>query len=79
MFDTNVKGMFFAMKAEIAAMRQSGGGSIINISSTAGSRGSPGMSIYGASKHAVEGLSKSAALELAADNIRVNVVAPARR
>jgi len=75
-FDTNVKGMFFAMKSEIAAMRRSGGGSIVNISSTAGSRGSPGMSIYGASKHAVEGLSKSAALELAGENIRVNVVAP---
>jgi NAD(P)-dependent dehydrogenase (short-subunit alcohol dehydrogenase family) len=75
-FDTNVKGMFLAMKAEIAAMRGSGGGSIVNISSTAGSRGSPDMSIYTASKHAVEGLSKSAALELAGENIRVNVVAP---
>ena len=75
-FDTNVKGLFFAMKAEIAAMRRSGGGSIVNISSTAGSRGMPGMSLYAASKHAVEGISRSAALELATHNIRVNVVAP---
>jgi NAD(P)-dependent dehydrogenase (short-subunit alcohol dehydrogenase family) len=75
-FDANVKGIFFAMEAEIAAMRKTGGGSIINLSSTAGHRGAPGMSIYAASKHAVEGLSKAAALEVARDGIRVNVVAP---
>jgi NAD(P)-dependent dehydrogenase (short-subunit alcohol dehydrogenase family) len=75
-FDTNVRGMFFAMKAQIAAMKRSGGGSIVNLSSTGGSRGMPGMAIYVASKHAVEGLSRTAALELAADHIRVNVVAP---
>jgi NAD(P)-dependent dehydrogenase (short-subunit alcohol dehydrogenase family) len=75
-FDTNVKGMFFAMKAQVPALRRSGGGAIVNVSSTGGSRGMPGMSVYVASKHAVEGLSRSAALELAADNIRVNVVAP---
>ena len=78
-FDANVKGMFFAMEAEIAAMRKTGGGSIINLSSTAGHRGAPGMSIYAASKHAVEGLSKAAALEVARDGIRVNVVASARQ
>lgn len=75
-FDVNVKGMFFAMKAQIAAMRRGGGGSIVNLSSTGGSRGMPNMSIYVASKHAVEGLSRAAALEVAGANIRVNVVAP---
>jgi NAD(P)-dependent dehydrogenase (short-subunit alcohol dehydrogenase family) len=75
-FDTNVKGVFFAMKAQVEAMRRAGGGSIVNLSSTGGSRGMAGMSIYVASKHAVEGLSKAAALDLASDNIRVNVVAP---
>jgi NAD(P)-dependent dehydrogenase (short-subunit alcohol dehydrogenase family) len=75
-FDVNVKGMFFAMKAQVPALRKSRGGSIVNVSSTGGSRGMAGMSVYAASKHAVEGLSKSAALELAADHIRVNVVAP---
>jgi NAD(P)-dependent dehydrogenase (short-subunit alcohol dehydrogenase family) len=75
-FDTNVKGVFFAMKAQVEAMRRTGGGSIVNLSSTGGSRGMAGMSIYVASKHAVEGLSKAAALDLASDNIRVNVVAP---
>jgi NAD(P)-dependent dehydrogenase (short-subunit alcohol dehydrogenase family) len=75
-FDTNVKGMFFAMKAQVEAMRRTGGGSIVNLSSTGGSRGMAGMSIYVASKHAVEGLSKAAALDLASASIRVNVVAP---
>jgi NAD(P)-dependent dehydrogenase (short-subunit alcohol dehydrogenase family) len=75
-FDVNVKGMFFAMKAQIVAMRRGGGGSIVNLSSTGGSRGMPNMSIYVASKHAVEGLSRAAALEVAGANIRVNVVAP---
>lgn len=75
-FDTNVKGVFLAMAAEIAAMRRTGGGSIVNVGATSGSRGAPNMSIYSASKHAVEGLSRSAALELAKEGIRVNVVAP---
>ena len=75
-FNTNVKGVFLAMSAEIAAMRQTGGGSIVNIGATSGSRGAPNMSLYAASKHAVEGLTRSAALELAKDGIRVNVVAP---
>jgi len=75
-FDTNVKGVFLAMAAEITAMRRTKGGSIVNVGATGGSRGTPNMSIYAASKHAVEGLTRSAALELAKDGIRVNVVAP---
>jgi NAD(P)-dependent dehydrogenase (short-subunit alcohol dehydrogenase family) len=75
-FDANVKGMFLAMQAQVLAMRRTGGGSIVNLSSTGGSRGMPGMAVYVASKHAVEGLSRTAALELAAESIRVNVVAP---
>jgi NAD(P)-dependent dehydrogenase (short-subunit alcohol dehydrogenase family) len=68
--------MFFAMKAQIAAMRRGGGGSIVNLTSTGGTRGMPNMANYVASKHAVEGLSRAAPLDLAASNIRVNVVAP---
>jgi NAD(P)-dependent dehydrogenase (short-subunit alcohol dehydrogenase family) len=64
------------MQAQVLAMRRAGGGSIVNLSSTGGSRGMPGMAVYVASKHAVEGLSRTAALELAAESIRVNVVAP---
>jgi NAD(P)-dependent dehydrogenase (short-subunit alcohol dehydrogenase family) len=55
-FDTNVKGVCLAMWFEIAAMRHTGGGSIVNIGATSGSRGAPNMSLYAASKHAVEGL-----------------------
>ncbi len=75
-FNTNVKGVFLSMSAEIAAMRRTGRGSIVNVGATSGSRGTPNMSVYAASKHAVEGLTRSAALELAKDGIRVNVVAP---
>lgn len=75
-FNTNVKGVCLAMWFEIAAMRQTGGGSIVNIGATSGSRGAPNMSLDAASKHAVEGLTRSVALELAKDGIRVNVVAP---
>ena len=76
-FNTNVKGVFLAMAAEIVAMRRTGGGSIVNVGAYSGSRGTANnMSIYGASKHAVEGLTRSAALELAKEGIRVNVVAP---
>jgi NAD(P)-dependent dehydrogenase (short-subunit alcohol dehydrogenase family) len=75
-FNTNVKGVFLAMSAEIAAMRRTGGGSIVNVGATSGSRGTPNMSVYATSKHAVEGFTRSAALELAKDGIRVNVVAP---
>ena len=64
------------MKHEMRVMQAQGSGSIVNLSSTMGHRGAPGESLYTASKHAVEGLTKSAALEGAASGIRVNAVAP---
>jgi NAD(P)-dependent dehydrogenase (short-subunit alcohol dehydrogenase family) len=76
MFDTNVLGTFLSMKHELRVMRSQGSGSIINISSTMGERGAANLALYSASKHAVEGLTKSAALEAAAFGVRVNAVAP---
>jgi len=64
------------MKHELRVMQPQGSGSIINLSSTMGSRGAPGASLYTASKHAVEGLTKCAALEGAAFGVRVNAIAP---
>ncbi|MDN7182693.1 glucose 1-dehydrogenase [Caballeronia sp. SEWSISQ10-4 2] len=75
-FDTNVLGTLLGMKHELRVMSAQGSGSIVNISSTMGARGAAGASIYVASKHAVEGLTKSSALEAAAFGVRVNAVAP---
>ncbi|SDT51432.1 SDR family NAD(P)-dependent oxidoreductase [Bradyrhizobium canariense] len=75
-FDTNVLGVLLSMKHELRVMQKQGSGSIVNLSSTMGHRGAPGASLYTASKHAVEGLTKSAALEAAAFGVRVNAVAP---
>jgi NAD(P)-dependent dehydrogenase (short-subunit alcohol dehydrogenase family) len=75
-FDTNVLGTLLSMKHELRAMLPNGSGSIVNVSSAYGSIGAAGASVYVASKHAVEGLTKSAALEVAGTGVRVNVVAP---
>src|SRR6195256_3772579 len=75
-FDTNVLGTVLSMKHELRVMQNQGHGSIVNLSSTMGHKAAPGASIYIASKHAVEGLTKSAALEGAAFGVRVNAVAP---
>src|SRR5580693_1982899 len=75
-FDTNVLGTVLSLKHEMRVMLAQGHGSIINLSSTMGHKGAPGASIYTASKHAVEGLTKAAALEGAGYGVRVNAVAP---
>ena len=75
-FDTNVLGTALSLKHELRAMREQGSGAIVNLSSTMGHRGAPNASLYVASKHAVEGLTKAAALEGVAFGVRVNAVAP---
>ncbi|HET6299788.1 MAG TPA: glucose 1-dehydrogenase [Kribbella sp.] len=75
-FDTNVLGVILSMKHEVRVMQKQGSGSIINISSTYGHEGAAGASVYVGSKHAVEGITKSVALETANSGIRVNGVAP---
>jgi 3-oxoacyl-[acyl-carrier protein] reductase len=75
-FAVNVKGVFLACQAVVPALRQRGGGVIINIGSTAGLRPRPGLSAYNATKGAVHILTKSLAAELASDRIRVCAIAP---
>jgi NAD(P)-dependent dehydrogenase (short-subunit alcohol dehydrogenase family) len=75
-FDTNVLGTLLSMKHELRIMTTQKSGSIVNISSTYGHEGAAYASVYAGSKHAVEGLTKSAALEGAAAGVRVNAVAP---
>ncbi len=74
--NTNVLGVLLTMKHEIAAMLKSGGGAIVNNASVGGLIGFPGVSVYVASKHAVLGLTRTAALEYGKQGIRINAVAP---
>jgi NAD(P)-dependent dehydrogenase (short-subunit alcohol dehydrogenase family) len=75
-FDTNVLGVLLSMKHEVRVMQEQGSGSIINVSSTYGHAGAAGAAVYVGSKHAVEGITKSVALEVVQSGIRVNAVAP---
>ena len=75
-FETNVLGTLLSLKHELRVMTAQGSGSIVNISSTYGHEGAKGASVYVGSKHAVEGITKSAALEAATSGVRVNAVAP---
>jgi NAD(P)-dependent dehydrogenase (short-subunit alcohol dehydrogenase family) len=74
--ETNFRGTFQCMKYQITEMIKARGGAIVNIASGSAHRGTPGLAAYGATKHAIVGLSKSAALECAEQNVRINVVSP---
>jgi NAD(P)-dependent dehydrogenase (short-subunit alcohol dehydrogenase family) len=74
--DLNIRALYCISQSAIPALKRAGGGSIVHMSSQMGHVGSPDRTLYCMSKHAVEGLSKAMAVELAQDDIRVNTVAP---
>ncbi|MEU6112302.1 glucose 1-dehydrogenase [Streptomyces albidoflavus] len=76
LLSVNLVGPFLGIRAVVPAMRAAGGGSVVNISSTAGLKGIAGHSAYGATKSGLRGLARSAALDVAADGIRINTVHP---
>ncbi|MEU5834694.1 glucose 1-dehydrogenase [Streptomyces diacarni] len=76
LLDVNLLGPFLGVRAVLPAMREAGGGSVVNISSTAGLAGIPGHAAYGATKFGLRGMTRSAALDVAADGVRVNTVHP---